>query len=98
MWGARLPGQSLKQVWFAGGHSDIGGSYAGAQSGLSKITLEWMLCEALQAELVVDLQKAEQILWRIPPPSSSPPDPKAATHNSLTVVLVDAGVFSAFML
>jgi hypothetical protein len=57
-----------------------------------------MLCEALQAELVVDLQKAEQILWRIPPPSSSPPDPKAATHNSLTVVLVDAGVFSAFML
>jgi len=28
----------------AGGRSDIGGSYAGAESGLSKITLEWMLC------------------------------------------------------
>jgi uncharacterized protein (DUF2235 family) len=74
-WGAPSPGQS---------HSDIGGSYVEAESGLSKITLEWMLSEALQAGLVVDRQKAEQILGRIPPASPSPPDPKAATHNSLT--------------
>ena len=84
MWGAPLPGQSLKQVWFAGVHSDIGGSYAEAESGLSKITLEWMLCEALQAGLLVDRQKADQVLGRIPPAPPGPPDPKAETHNSLT--------------
>lgn len=35
---------SLKQVWFAGAHSDVGGSYK--QQGLSDIALEWMLREA----------------------------------------------------
>src|SRR5450756_740209 len=38
------PAQNLKQVWFAGVHSDVGGSYAEAESGLSKIALRWMLC------------------------------------------------------
>ncbi len=47
LWGDQLPGQSLKQVWFAGVHSDVGGSYAAAESGLSQIALEWMLCEAV---------------------------------------------------
>jgi hypothetical protein len=84
MWDAPLPSQSLKQVWFAGVHSDIGGSYAEAESGLSKITLEWILCEALQAGLLVDRHKAEQILERILPSSPSPADPKAEAHNSLT--------------
>jgi uncharacterized protein (DUF2235 family) len=84
LWGAELPGQSLKQVWFAGVHSDIGGSYTEAESGLSKITLEWMLCEALPAGLLVDSLKAEQVLGRIPPPPPTAPDPKAETHNSLT--------------
>jgi uncharacterized protein (DUF2235 family) len=84
LWGDPLPGQSIKQVWFAGVHSDIGGSYSEADSGLSKITLQWMLCEALPAGLLVDPQKAARILGRIPPPPPVAPDPSATMHNSLT--------------
>lgn len=36
------------QMWFAGNHSDIGGSYPEEESRLSDITLDWMLDE-LQA-------------------------------------------------
>ena len=37
----------LKQVWFAGNHSDIGGSYPEDESRLSDIALQWMLEEAV---------------------------------------------------
>lgn len=35
----------LKAVWFAGNHSDIGGSYAEDESRLSDIALGWMVIE-----------------------------------------------------
>ena len=38
----------LKQVWFAGDHSDIGGSYAETESRLSDIALEWMIEQATE--------------------------------------------------
>lgn len=34
------------QMWFAGNHSDIGGSYPECESRLSDIALEWMVAEA----------------------------------------------------
>lgn len=36
----------LWQLWFAGNHSDIGGSYAENESRLSDVTLTWMVQEA----------------------------------------------------
>jgi uncharacterized protein (DUF2235 family) len=84
LWGNQLPGQNLKQVWFAGVHSDVGGSYAAAESGLSQIALEWMICEALSFGLLVDPSKTDQVLGRVPPPPPVSPDPAANTHNSLT--------------
>ncbi len=51
-WGEPFPGQDIKQVWFSGVHSDVGGSYPSAESGLSQITLQWMLCEAVSARIV----------------------------------------------
>jgi hypothetical protein len=37
----------FKQVWFAGNHSDIGGSYPETESRLSDIALAWMVEEAM---------------------------------------------------
>jgi hypothetical protein len=37
----------LQQIWFAGNHSDIGGSYSENESRLSDITLEWMVRAAV---------------------------------------------------
>ncbi len=81
--------QDLKQVWFAGVHSDIGGGYSEQQSGLSKLTLEWMLREASMAGLKVDRDRAAVILGRMPVGHEhklpyAPPDPAAMIHNSLT--------------
>ncbi len=44
------------QMWFAGNHSDIGGSYPEAESRLSDIALGWMLDEARSVPhpLIVD--------------------------------------------
>lgn len=37
----------LRQYWFAGNHSDVGGSYPEAESRLSDVSLSWMIAEAL---------------------------------------------------
>jgi uncharacterized protein (DUF2235 family) len=84
LWGQRLPSQnSLKQVWFAGVHSDVGGSYAPPESGLSQIALQWMLCEAVPLGLLVDRARADKVLGRIPPPPPFPPNPAQKIHVSL---------------
>ncbi|MEH3085444.1 MAG: DUF2235 domain-containing protein [Xylophilus ampelinus] len=38
----------LRQVWFAGNHSDVGGSYAEDESRLSDISLDWMVGQATE--------------------------------------------------
>lgn len=52
---ATIP-ERFKQIWFAGNHSDIGGSYAENESRLSDISLAWMIEEAtsLPHPLLVD--------------------------------------------
>lgn len=47
--GEQLPSQDLLEVWFTGVHSDVGGSYPQLESGLSNITLQWMLDQAKNA-------------------------------------------------
>lgn len=39
----------IKQVWFSGVHSNVGGGYP--KQGMSLVTLDWMMNEASQAEL-----------------------------------------------
>lgn len=56
LWTPR-PGVDLKQVWFAGVHADVGGSYApdkGTGIRASDTPLRWMLDEASQAGLEVE--------------------------------------------
>jgi uncharacterized protein (DUF2235 family) len=73
----------LKQVWFPGVHCDVGGGYPEAESGLSKVPLEWMLREAASAGLLTDLARVNAVLGRADG-GYVPPDPKAAMHESLT--------------
>lgn len=56
----------LKQVWFPGCHSDIGGSYPEAESRLSDIALDWMVEEL--KECVPSIEKNENVLNRAPDP------------------------------
>jgi uncharacterized protein (DUF2235 family) len=76
--------RDLRQVWFPGVHSDVGGGYPEAQSALSKVALEWMLKEATAAGLLVEPAKAALMLGRAGGPYV-PPDPDAPMHESLTL-------------
>ncbi len=52
LWTTFAPGQEVEQVWFAGVHGDVGGGYA--ETGLSDITLGWMIAKASAKGLVFD--------------------------------------------
>lgn len=47
-----VPGQTVEQVWFAGVHCDVGGGYP--ESGLSDLTLGWMMGKAKNLGLQID--------------------------------------------
>jgi hypothetical protein len=44
----------FEQLWFAGNHSDIGGSYPEDESRLSDISLQWMIDAACRVGLKLD--------------------------------------------
>ena len=73
-----------KEVFFAGVHSDIGGSYLEEESGLSKITLEWMLGEASHSGLFLDRAKVDRYLYGLNTTDYKAPDHRQEIHNSLT--------------
>lgn len=77
------PHQDIQQVWFPGVHCDVGGGYAEPESGLSKIALEWMICEAAKAGLRVVPSQVDLILGRSPYSPYAKPDPTAKLHDSL---------------
>lgn len=53
--GKRAEEISMKEVWFAGAHSNVGGGFV--DSGLSDIALEWMLSEAIKQGLLINTHK-----------------------------------------
>ncbi|HKV77890.1 MAG TPA: di-heme-cytochrome C peroxidase [Candidatus Sulfotelmatobacter sp.] len=74
--------QDIKEIWFAGVHSDVGGSYPESESQLSKIALQWMVCEAELAGLRIDQVRKADILGGKPP--YVVPDPLTENqHESL---------------
>lgn len=54
--------KDVKEVWFSGVHSDVGGSYPEEESGLSQIALKWMTDEAMKAGLLVDGERYARVL------------------------------------
>jgi hypothetical protein len=94
-----VPGQTIEQVWFAGVHCDVGGSYP--ETGLSDIALSWMMrkAKALGLEFadaawarygVIDpshaldtIHESWSLLWAIPKRRTV--DPAASVSNSVTI-------------
>lgn len=68
-----------REAWFAGVHSDIGGTYSNDTKGLSRITLEWVLIGAYHAGLRFDHGKAIKAVEASPPLSH----PEYTIHESL---------------
>jgi len=71
LWEAEIKqGQTMKQVWFCGMHTDVGGGYA--EQGLSDVTLEWMISEATINGLLIYSGHSVSIK----------PDPDGIMHDS----------------
>lgn len=77
--GKPSPNSDFKEVYFAGVHSDIGGSYP--EQGLSKITLEWMLGEASNSGLKLNIEKVKLL---IDENEDKELNIKQPIHNSMT--------------
>jgi len=71
LWTSHSDSTDMKQVWFPGVHSDVGGGYA--ETGLSDGALQWMVEEAKKAGLAFNSALIRQIN----------PDPLAVLHDSL---------------
>lgn len=78
-----IAGQDLKEVWFPGVHCDIGGGYAETEAGLSKITLEWMVDEAVAHGLQIDSAIRATLLPATDTATACTPNPLAIMHQSL---------------
>jgi uncharacterized protein (DUF2235 family) len=74
--------QNIRQLWFAGVHSDVGGGYPEPESGLAKIALEWMLDEAEAEGLMVNPGKKNRVLG-ITDSAMAKPNYLAQMHRSL---------------
>ncbi|UNK48744.1 DUF2235 domain-containing protein [Lysobacter sp. S4-A87] len=84
LWNDSATNQDVRQTWFAGVHSDIGGSYPEPEAGLAQLALRWMVCHARSAGL--QLEPLAQLRWL--PQTTQPgepvaPDPLAPMHRSL---------------
>jgi uncharacterized protein (DUF2235 family) len=71
--------QDVKNVWFAGVHSDVGGGYAPEEAGLAKVAFEWMIQEVSRCGLDVDQMVLNRELREV----GEPPNPNGKLHRSL---------------
>lgn len=68
---ADMPEDWLVQVWFAGNHSDIGGSYPETESRLSDVALQWMVEQATDIPDPIIIDRGKLHLF---------PDPAGMQH------------------
>lgn len=71
---------SLKQVWFAGAHCDVGGGNPEKDDSLAKVAFEWLINEAERNGLQINKVERDQILNG---PGKSNPDPFGRVNESL---------------
>jgi uncharacterized protein (DUF2235 family) len=84
---AAPPAQDIKQVWFAGFHSDIGGGFNEEQSGIAKYPLKWMIDEAAACGLLINTAMYNHLVLGRPRKGGKknyvPPSPSGPLHNSM---------------
>jgi len=80
--------QDIKQVWFSGVHSDVGGGYPEVESGLSKFPLAWMLAEAEAKGLQTNTALKRRLVFGDTLSDGTQqyaaPNAQGELHNSLT--------------
>lgn len=54
--------ESFQEIWFPGGHGDVGGGWPDEFSGLSRVTLEWMAAQAEAESLLLDRARLDEWL------------------------------------
>ena len=75
--------QDVKEVWFRGAHSDVGGAYAEEKSGLAKIALHWMIEETKAMGLRYKTQTINQIVLGKRDDGHSKSDHLGDIHDSM---------------
>ncbi len=80
--------QDVKQVWFSGVHSDVGGGYPEKESALSKYPLQWLLQEATDQGLRINTAMMNHLILGHERSGSHhdymAPDPAGKVHNSMS--------------
>jgi hypothetical protein len=78
--------QDVKEVWFAGGHGDIGGGYSENRSALAKVPLAWMIREAQKRGALFRTQSVNAIAHGTREDDHHiAPDPLANAHETLNL-------------
>jgi uncharacterized protein (DUF2235 family) len=83
-------GQDIKQVWFAGCHSDVGGGFKREESSMAQFPLAWLIEEAMQFGLRVNKRMLRHVAYGIKYNSQSQhnypkPNHLSMLHNSMTL-------------
>ena len=85
--GPSFTDQDIRQIWFAGNHSDIGGGHPEPEAGLAKFSLQWMVDEAMGHELKVDPGTFDHMMGKAGGTANrhtySPPSADAKLHSRL---------------
>jgi uncharacterized protein (DUF2235 family) len=79
--------QDIKQVWFAGVHSDVGGGYDEEESAPAKFPLRWIIDEAAAHGLLINRGMYDHLVCGKPRKGESrtysAPDATAKLHDSM---------------
>ena len=78
--------EDLQEVWFPGGHGDVGGGFEESESGLSKVPLAWMYDQAEAHGLQLCRERVDKYLGGSNRPGRTQyaaPDPCGPMHDSV---------------
>lgn len=82
--GSGLP-QEVHEVWFAGGHGDVGGGYPEKESATAKVPLVWMIDHAKSCGIRFSTRSINSLVHgKYDDTKYVPPDPMGRIHDTMT--------------